>query len=291
MAGYGRLHGVGRLGMAMGVAAIILTGLLLGLSRGNAEAARSGSGFEKPYVGSLRYERLAPKKAVKRRDVNRPLGIRAADRIARAIGLKKSKVFTRKQYALFVSGKGVGGEQAPVKLVNQSVRILTNTAGRPLVAKVNGKVMRAVLGSYGLMISTDGMLQSPANQDAPTRQVNSVIEPGGYLGTWCRANGAQKALRQLYRSAYTPEAVWGNKAQQQSGVAQLVPNRFQVVGMSMAPSIWIVNFALIYTLNPNLAAKMPAYWTPIPANVALAIAESPTGQVPYSQYKSSLPVR
>ncbi len=57
----------------------------------------------------------------------------------------------------------------------------------------------------------------------------------------------------------------------------------------MAPPLWIVNFALIYTLNPNLAAKMPAWWTPIPANVALAIAESPTGQVPYSQYASSFP--
>jgi hypothetical protein len=58
--------------------------------------------------------------------------------------------------------------------------------------------------------------------------------------------------------------------------------------MSMAPSIWIVNFALIYTLNPSLAAKMRAWWTPIPANVSLAIASSyPTGQVPYGEYESS----
>ena len=61
------------------------------------------------------------------------------------------------------------------------------------------------------------------------------------------------------------------------------------MGMSMAPSIWIVNFALIYTLNPGLAAKMPARWTPIPANVAQAIAASSGGQVPYSQYESSFP--
>jgi hypothetical protein len=58
--------------------------------------------------------------------------------------------------------------------------------------------------------------------------------------------------------------------------------------MSMAPALWAVNFALIYTLNPKLAADMPARWTPIPANVALAIAESPNGQVPYSKYASSL---
>jgi hypothetical protein len=59
--------------------------------------------------------------------------------------------------------------------------------------------------------------------------------------------------------------------------------------MSMAPSIWIVNFALIYTLNPSLVAKMPASWTPIPANVSLAIASSRKGQVPYSKYESSFP--
>jgi hypothetical protein len=59
--------------------------------------------------------------------------------------------------------------------------------------------------------------------------------------------------------------------------------------MSMAPSIWIVNFVLVYTLNPSVAAKMPARWTPIPANVALAIAESRSGQVRFSQYKSSFP--
>ena len=44
----------------------------------------------------------------------------------------------------------------------------------------------------------------------------------------------------------------------------------------MAPSIWIINFALIYTLNPSLAAKMPVRWTPIPSN-------SPRGGVAPSQ--------
>ena len=63
----------------------------------------------------------------------------------------------------------------------------------------------------------------------------------------------------------------------QSGAAQLVTNTkgntTSIVGMSMVPSIWIVNFALIYTLNPRLAAKMPAYWAPIPP---LRCREPPT---------------
>lgn len=143
------------------------------------------------------------------------------------------------------------------------------------------------------MVNTAGMLESLANTDAPTRQVNTVLAPGGYLGTWCRNNGAQASLRMLYRSAYGSEVLYGNASQQQSGVAQLVPNQKgatgATVGMSMAPSIWIVNFAAVYTLNPSLAAKMPAWWTPIPADVVQAISASPTGQVPYSDYESSFP--
>ena len=89
------------------------------------------------------------------------------------------------------------------------------------------------------------------------------------------------------------EAAYGFVSQQISGAAQLVTNtkgRTSVeVGMSMAPALWIVNFILIYILNPTLAASMPAYWAPIPAPVAHAILASPTGQVPYSQYASLLP--
>lgn len=200
---------------------------------------------------------------------------------------------TAKQFKLFVSGKGVGGKRPPARLVDESVRILTNTTGTPLYANINGKVTPIVLASYGLLVNTGGLLESPGNMDAPTRQVNSVIQPGGYTGTWMRHNGARASLRMLYRSAFSAEVAYGNKAQEQSGVAQLVPNQkgaaSSIVGMSMAPSIWIINFALIYTLNPSLAAKMPARWSPIPSNVAQAITASSSGQVPYSQYQSSLP--
>ena len=265
----------------------------LAASQGVALASAAATGFAQPYAGTPKYEAYAPTEATSERQVNRPLGSKAADRIARKLGLDRRHAFTAKQYKLFVSGKGAGGELAPAKLVDASVRILTNTTGTPLYANVGGKVTPIVLGSYGLMVNTAGMLESPANKDAPTRLVNEVIEPGGYMPRWCRHNGARASLRMLYRSAYTSEAVYGNKSQQQSEVAQLVPNQkgaaSSIVGMSMAPSIWIVNFALIYTLNPSLAAKMPARWTPIPADVASAIAASPAGQVPFSQYESSFP--
>jgi hypothetical protein len=282
--------------MATRTAVVLSLAGACALSLGGIQAsalASPATGFTSPFSGTPRYERFAPKQATTPAQINAPLGQRAADRLAVDIGLDPKKVFTPKQYALFVSGKGVDGQAAPAKLVDESVKILTNTRRRPLYSNVDGQLTATVLASYGVMVNTAGMLESPANTDAPTRQVNSVLMPGGYMGQWCRANGAEKSMRNLYASAYTREAVYGNASQQQSGVAQLVANQkagtTTTVGMSMAPSIWIVNFALIYTLNPKLAAKMPAWWTPIPADVASAIAASPNGQVPWSQYSASFP--
>lgn len=282
-----------RLTFATAVALAAFSGASLVASQALARAPNPDSGFAQPYAGNPKYEKYAPAEATTARQVNQPLGSTAADRIARKLGLNKRDVFTAKQYRLFVSGKGVGGDQADARLVRASIRILTNTTRNPEYVKVNGKLTPVVLGSYGLTVNAAGMLESPANTDAPTRQINSVIAPGGYFPKWCRHNGARASLRMLYRSAYTSEVIYGNKAQQQSGAAQLVPNqkrlRGSIVGMSMAPPLWIVNFVLMYTVNPQMAAKMPAWWTPIPAKVALAIAESPTGQVPFSQYESSFP--
>jgi hypothetical protein len=278
------------------VTAIALAALfvpLLAASQGGAQPATPASGFVQPYAGTPKYQQYAPTEATSASQINRSLGSKAADRIARKLGLDKRHAFTAKEYALFISGKGVGGDPSYAKLVDDSVRIFTNTTGRPLYVKVNGKVTPIVLSSYGLFVNRAGMLESLANTDAPTRQVNIVLAPGGYLDKWCRQNGCEDSLQMLYRSAYTSEVVYGFKSQQQSGVAQLVPNqkgdRSSTVGMSMAPSIWIVNFVAVYTLNPRLAAYMPARWTPIPDNVVQALKASPTGQIPYAEYESSFP--
>ncbi|MGA5823747.1 hypothetical protein ACPC54_38535 [Kitasatospora sp. NPDC094028] len=224
--------------------------------------------------------------------LHRPLGQKLADAIAVRLGLRKADAFTTKQYMEFISGGGVGGDPKAAALVDASVRILTNTTGRPLFADVNGVVTPTVLASYGLFVTEDGWLESPAYATAPTRLVNTVIEPGGYMGTWMRANGATASLQMLYRSAYPVEAAYGFIAQQISGDAQLAPNTKDgvrtEVGMSMAPALWATNFALIYTLNPKLAADMPARWAPIPDVVANAILTSPTGRVRYADYASDL---
>jgi hypothetical protein len=276
---------------AIALAAVFVPSLVA--ATGGAQPAPPAAGFAQPYAGTPKYQQYAPTEATSARGVNRPLGTTAADRIARMLGLDKRQAFTRKQYALFISGKGIGGDPALAKLVDESVRIFTNTTGRPLYGEVNGELTPIVLGSYGLFVNEAGVLMSLANEDAPTRKVNVVLEPGGYLGTWCRQNGCRASLRMLYRSAYGSEIVYGNESQQISGVDQLVPNlkgdRSSTVGMSMAPSIWIINFAAVYTLNPKLAAYMPARWAPIPDDVVQALEQSPAGQVPFGDYQSSFP--
>ena len=250
------------------------------------------TGFAEPFAGTPQYEHVAPTEIRDQGVINRPLGQRAADEIAKEIGLDKSDVLSKAQYLAFIDGKGRdgSGDITQAKLVDQSVKILTNTVGHPLAYKdADGHVVTSVLASYGLFVTTDGKLESPAYSTAPTYLVNSVIMPTGYMGTWMRANGARKSLEQLYKSAYTSEVVFGNEAQQSSEPAELVTNTkgdvSAVVGMSMGPALWIVNFSLIYTLNPSLAAEMPADWAPIPAPVVQAI-DNGDGQVDYSTVAS-----
>jgi hypothetical protein len=157
---------------------------------GNRESSDPATGFAEPYAGVPKYEKYAPTEATSAREVNRPLGQKAADRIARKFGFDKRHAFTAKQYRLFITGKGVGGDPAMAKLVDESVRIFANTTGNPLYATVNGKVTPIVLGSYGLIVNPAGMLESDANETSPSRKVNIVIAPGGYMGKWCRQNGA-----------------------------------------------------------------------------------------------------
>lgn len=266
------------------------------LAVGSAAEASSHSvgltGFSEPFAGAPWLASLAPTKAISSSQLNEPIGPKATAAIAKGLGLRPSDSFTQQQYEEFISGGGRRGDPSAAKLVDQSVLILTNTIGRPLISNVNGVPTPTVLASYGLFVTRDGTLESPANDSAPTRLVNHVIGPGGYLGKWCRANGATKSLRALYRSGYTIEAAFGYVAQQQSEYAELAPNTLggstTQVGLSMAPPLWLVNFALIYTLNPALAADMPAYWTPIPSDLVTALHMSSNGQVAYSEFATEL---
>ncbi|TQF69202.1 hypothetical protein FK531_10625 [Rhodococcus spelaei] len=272
------------------VAACLLALATSQTAKGEPAADTADTGFAIPFAGAPGYERLAPTLMTGSDQLNQPLGQQAADEIAGQIGLDRADVLSDSQYRDLVTGGGVGGNRDAAEVIDACTRILTNTNGRPLLSNVDGRPTPSVLASYGLYVNTGGLLESPANADAPTRQVNSLIAPGGFVGTWLRDNGASRSLIALYRSAYTVQAVYGFAAQQMSGTAQLVTNTKggvnSEVGMSMAPPLWTVNFALLYILKPSLAAAMPAHWAPIPPAVADAVRSSPTGQVPFGDYAS-----
>ncbi|ATI31652.1 hypothetical protein NOU13_02510 [Rhodococcus erythropolis] len=244
------------------------------------------TGFVIPFAGAPVYESVAPTQMTTPDQLNQPLGQQTAEEIAAQIGLEPADALTEEQYRDLMTGGGIGGNLEDAEVIDECARILTNTNGRPLYSGTTP----SVLASYGLYVNPDGLLESPANADAPTRQVNTLIAPGGFVGTWLRNNGATHTLIALYQSAYTVQAVYGFAAQQISGEAQLVTNTkgdvSSEVGMSMAPPLWIVNFALLYILKPSLAAAMPAHWAPIPPAVADAVKASPTGQIAFSDYAS-----
>lgn len=251
-------------------------------------------GFIGAAAGVKYLEKYAPSKISSNHQLNQPLGEAKADKIAKSLGLDKNLCFTEEQYITFITGQGADGSGNPedARLVDESVKLLTNTCGNPLIRLIDGEVTEIILGSYGLIVNEAGMLESPANSDAPTRKVNEVLKPGGYLSTWCKANGAEESLSMIYKSAYTLQLPYAIGAQHEGTNAELVIyldcTNSAVTGMSMAPSIWEVNFCLIYMLNPKLAAKMPAYWAPIPKKVAKALERSPDGQVPFGDYSSYL---
>jgi len=271
---------------------VALMGLLALWTVPTASADPVVTGFSFPFSGAPAYEHLAPTQLSDPSQLHAPIGQQRAEEIARQIGLSPADALSEQQARDFTTGGGVGGDAEAAAIIQASIDILVNTTGHPLYSDVNGVSTPSVLGSYGLYVTPDGMLQSPANMSAPTRQVNTLIAPGGYVDTWLRNNDATDTLVALYRSAYPIEAAYGFAAQQMSGTAQLITNTKggvnSTVGMSMGPPLWIVNFALIYAVSPTLAAAMPAYWAPIPPEVAAAIEASPTGQVPYADYASYL---
>jgi hypothetical protein len=277
----------------VGIAVALVISLFAVLWAPAAVSASADTGFAVPFSGPARYEQQAPTLATDPGQINAPLGQQRADAIAAAIGLDKNKVLTDAQFLAFITGGGRKGDKASAALADRCVQIFTNTTGNPLRSVVDGVPTQTVLGSYGLFVDADGKLMSLANRIAPTRIANRLLVPTGYITRWFLLNGAAASLIQLYRSAYLAEALYGNQAQQSSGAWQLVTNTkagaTTTVGMSMAPSLWLTNFALLYTLKPAIAARMPAYWTPIPPAVAAAIRATRTGWVPYGQYASYFP--
>ncbi len=118
--------------LAAGATAAAACFSALAAPAGIAHPASGATGFAQPYAGAPKYQKYGPTEATTARQINRRLGAKRTAWLARKLGLDRRHSFTEKQYKLFVSGKGVGGDPAAAKLVDESVRILTNTTGNPL---------------------------------------------------------------------------------------------------------------------------------------------------------------
>ena len=297
---------VGSLGLML-----MMAGSVTGATPTTAAPGNS-TGFQSPFTGPTQYLGFAATQAKSSVNVNEALGQKRADSLAKSLGFNKKRSLSAMQYTNFVSGYGVGGgttaSAAAAEVIVECLVYQTDTNANPKAKSADGSTTYPHLGSYGLAVNESGALESVANSTNPCRQVNILLEPAamcpsaggtnplnlpcGYMSNWMKANGAKDTLAALYASAYTAEVPSASKSQQASGVAQLVANtqsggKTSFVGMSLAPSVWLANFLLLYALSPELAAEMPAFWAPIPSNVATAIANSSTGQVPFADFASS----
>ena len=289
----------------------------------SAAPAPPVTGFNPTNAGPVKYQRYAPTEANRATQVNAPLTQKEADRLARIFGFDKDKAFSKKQYAAYLAGKGkpAGYTQAEAAKAAQLTRLavgyLTNTTGNTYTRIINGEKVTVNLGSYGLIVSEDGMLKVPANcpdpsspdfsDCSPVRQINWVLAPDaicdypdlakeppagvpcGYMGAWMRSNKARDTLKELYTSAYVQEAPYASKSQEAAGIPQLIyvvraDGSAATVGVPVAPAMWITNYLLVYALSPETARMMPAYWAAIPEEVASALGDSANGQVPYADY-------
>jgi hypothetical protein len=258
-------------------------------------ATSYSQGFSEPYCGEKEWEKYTPTPI----DASSPklhegIGRERADELAKIFGIEKRKCLSSMKFLQLISGSGVGGNMTETLILNQATNWFINSKDNPIICNINGVPTPIVLGSYGLMVNEDGKLQSLAQDTSPCRKANELLAPGGYLPTWFKANGAEDSMIMFWASkALRDGVIYGSISQiiaeknaelveYKSGVASAY------VGMSMIPPIWIVNFIAVYVLDPDLAALMPAYWTPIPTPVKEALMASPTGQVNYSDFKQYL---
>ena len=55
-------------------------------------------------------------------------------------------------------------------------------------------------------------------------------------------------------------------------------------GVALTPSIYLLNFSFLYLADPELAAMMPAYKAPIPAEVLACLEDPPSEGCPWADY-------
>src|SRR5437868_3044814 len=76
----------------------------------------------------------------------------------------------------------------------------------------------------------------------------------------------------------------GPLAAEEPEVSQSVQGTTEFYGPPISPAVYLINFLLLYMVNPHVAANMPAYKAPIPRAVVACLEQNPSG-CPYAAFE------
>jgi hypothetical protein len=110
-----------------------------------------------------KFVRLAPHRARRGKQINKPLGVERAAQLAQALGIDDSMILSEKQYRCLV-GKP-GNRTSVQQTFFRCIRQLTNSKGNAAIP----------LSSYGLYINNEGDVRSVCAPDAPCLDVNALL--------------------------------------------------------------------------------------------------------------------
>lgn len=110
-----------------------------------------------------KFVRLAPHRARRGKQINKPLGTQRAAQLAQTLGIDASMILTEKQYRCLI-GKP-GDRTRDQQTFFRCIRQLTNSKGNAAIP----------LSSYGLYINNEGDVRSVCAPNAPCLDVNMLL--------------------------------------------------------------------------------------------------------------------
>ena len=109
------------------------------------------------------FVRLAPHRARRGKQINKPLGMKRAAQLAQVLGIDDSMILTEKQYRCLIGTPG--NRTTDQQTFFQCIRQLTNSKGNAAIP----------LSSYGLYVNDEGDVRSVCAPNAPCLDVNALL--------------------------------------------------------------------------------------------------------------------
>jgi hypothetical protein len=142
------------------------------------------------------------------------------------------------------------------------------------------------LASYGLKFTSSGNILTDCTTGQPCLTINKYIL--GPLQQICKDSGClKKFLTVLKNPIFIESSILSIDCQAlaEGPCMWNDPKDNQTYGVPISYPLWIVNFAFIYTLCPEIAAYMPKYRYRIPSQVVNALEQNVPNGIPWKKYK------